>query len=210
MIYACAKEIDFDALGGKILPEYPTDTPFWIKSNADLICGPIVYHDYGESTKKYVKTMKPIFGANMAFKQEVFEKYGYFRTDLGAGQGTMGEDTEFYNRLSKHTDRIYYCGKVKVWHPAIKNRMTLGYIARWNIGYGKYCVVKDNGVFDKDIVCYGRVPRYLFKSIFVHIIKLMFACFNKRNFLVQWVFLFREIGMFQAYRGYRLSQMGRV
>lgn len=204
-IYVCAKEIDFDALGGRIMPVYPSNTPSWVKNNADLLCGPVLCHDYGEETKEYTQPMTPIFGANMAFKREIFEKYGMFRTDLGAGRGTMGEDTEFVNRLSKDSKKIYYCGKALVWHPAITERMSLGYIARWNIDYGKYCVVKEDGVFDKSIISYRGIPRYLFRRIPAQAFKLVFSCFNRRKFLTHWVSLFRDIGTTKAYRKYHLS-----
>ena len=207
MIYACAQETDFDGLGGRILPKYPSNTPAWIRANADLICGPVLNHDFGEETKKYVLSMGSIFGANMAFKKEMFEKHGHFREDLGAGRGTMGEDTEFYDRLSKKSSKLYYCGKVLVWHPAVKERMTLGYIARWNIGYGRYCVVKHDGQIEQNIASYWGIPRYLFRELVERFIKLIFSCLNSRKFLTHWVFLFREIGMIKAYKDYYLSQV---
>jgi len=206
MIYACALETDFDALGGRILPVYPSDTPLWIKNNATLLCGPVLCHDYGEATKKYAQLMTPSFGANMTFKREIFEKYGRFRTDLGVGQGTMGDDTEFFYRIESDSSKIFYCGKALVWHPAVKERMTLGYIARWNVAYGKYLVVKDRGAVDKHIVCCGGIPRYLIRKMLERMGKLIFSCFNRQNFLFHWVYLFQEIGTIKAYRECHLSE----
>jgi len=205
-IHDFIQSYDFDAATGRIVPQYPSNVPTWVTGNIDILSGPIVSYDYGEEIKVYDgRSMNPLVGANMIVKRHLFDETGLFNTKLGPGTGTFGDDTEISIRWEKINKRLYYVGTVMVWHPAVRERMTLGYIARWNTSYGKYCVVKDKGIIGKDIVCYAGVPRYLFRRIFGRALKLIFSLFNKRNFLIHWVFLFREIGTTKTYRKYYLS-----
>ena len=89
-IVECFKQFDCDGLGGRILPGYPPETPLWIKENADLLLGPIVFYDYGEDVKPYQKPMFEFLGANYAFKKSLFEQYGCLHTHIGPGRGTLG------------------------------------------------------------------------------------------------------------------------
>jgi len=210
-IHDFTQSYDFDAATGRIVPRYPPDVPSWVKENIDLLSGPIVSYDYGEEVKEYDgKTMNPLVGANMIVKRHLFDEAGLFDTNLGPGAGTFGDDTEISIRWGKRNKRLYYVGTAAVWHPVTKDRMTLKYIARWNMAFGRYCVVKDKGAINKSLVCYGGTPRYLFRSIFGHIIKLIGTCFNKRKLLDHWVSLFRDIGSAKTYREYYLSQAKRA
>jgi len=74
----------------------------------------------------------------MAFKRTIFHEVGLFRTDFGAGQGSMGEDTDFFKRCEKAGKKIYYAGTVVVWHPVDQKRMSLRYLARWYQSAGRY------------------------------------------------------------------------
>lgn len=60
--------------------------------------------------RKFIDTMAPFVGANMAFKRDCFKKIGFFETNIGPGQGTRGEDTELFHRLRKKEMSLYYCG----------------------------------------------------------------------------------------------------
>lgn len=197
---------NFDAATGRVLPEYPPNAPKWVKDNIDILSGPVVSYDYDREVKRYDgKMMNPLIGANMIVKRQLFDEAGYFDTNLGPGAGTFGDDTEMSIRWEKKNKLLYYVGTAAVWHPAISERMTLRYIARWNKSYGKYCVVKVKGVVGQDIICFAGIPRYLLRKTLEHSVKLVFSLFNRRSFLVHWVSLFREIGMAKTYREYYLS-----
>ncbi len=189
-LYSTFKEYNADAIGGKILPIYPPVVPAWVKENIQLLCGAIVFHDYGEDIKIYKKPMVEPVGANMAFKSKVFKECGYFRSDLGVGQGTMGEDTEFLGRLLHQHKNIYYCGKALISHPVEDGRMTLKYIAQWNINLGKYrFMIDDQGKIDPRMVyCFG-IPRYLIRQILKDSLCALCFLFDKKNFLPYWISL---------------------
>lgn len=200
-IYACAQETDFDALGGKILPVYPPKTPRWIKANEDLLRGPIVFHDYGEGTKLYQKPMIEMVGANMAFRRTIFDDCGLFRTDLGAGQGTMGEDTEFFRRLAQKTKKIYYCGDAIVQHPVDPRRLKLKYIAQWNMALTRYrFIIDEKGQVGENLASCCGIPRYLIREVAETALSLSFKIFNRREFLRAWIKLSLKLGTISEMR----------
>jgi len=142
-IWRTFKEYDCDGVGGRILPHYPADTPDWVKDNHSFLSGPIVMYDCGEETKKYDQSDYEFLGANFAFKRQVFDECGPFRTDVGPGIFYVGEDTEFVKRVFNAGKELYYCGQALAWHPADVSRMNLSYFARWYVGLGKYRFVVD-------------------------------------------------------------------
>lgn len=199
---------DADAVGGKILPVYPEKSPAWVKKYQNLLKGPILAHDCGEATMVYnQKTMHHFVGANMAFRKKVFAETGGFRTDVGVGTGTMGAETEFFSRLMKHHKKVYYCGKIFLWHPVTRDRMTLGYITRWNIRLGRYrFLVDENGRTDPALIHYFGVPRYLYLNVFLQGVFLVGTIFHHGEFLKRWIILAQTIGKIQAIRKYHLHK----
>jgi glycosyltransferase involved in cell wall biosynthesis len=190
-------EHQFDAMGGRILPLYPQRTPRWIKDNKDLLDGPIVLHDYGKDSKPYVNPMYAFVGANLIVKRELFDIYGLFRTDLGPGAGTFGDDTYFFLKWKRAGRILYYCGEALVWHKVERNRMSLAYIASWNIRSGRFYVLTgERGLPEENVVYWFGVPRYMIREIIKKQgIAVIVNIFNRRSFLKAWVNFFRELGI---------------
>lgn len=206
-IYKCFKTTGCDAIGGRILASFPLNTPRWVEECKDILRGPVVYHDYGEDVKPYDKPMIEFFGANMAVRREVFQKIGHFRTELGVGQGTMGDETEMFQRLKKNGCKIYYCGKAVVWHPVDPHRLSLKYLAKWDIGLGKYrFLVDENGVVDEKLPRLFGVPRYLIREMLGHCLRLTALCFSRKKFLKEWRELTIKLGRAIAMRDKFLSE----
>ena len=194
-IVRCLEQYPCDGVGGRILPFYPKETPQWITDNKHLLSGPIVFYDQGELSKKYEKPMLEFLGANFAFRREVFNQCGLFRTDLGPGTPRIGEDTEFVNRLLKEKKVLYYCGNALVWHPVDVKRMNLRYIAKWNITLGRYRVLGDDqGKIPEHLTYYFGVPRYLINEIMHNGLRAITTIFNKPEFLKAWKQLFINLG----------------
>ena len=93
-----------------------------------------------------VSLTRPPFGANMAFRKEVFKKYGDFRPELGrCGSSLIGnEDTEFGSRLMNAGESILYDPAAIVYHPVSKERLSKKYFLRWWFSYGK-AMCRQNG-----------------------------------------------------------------
>jgi GT2 family glycosyltransferase len=82
------------------------------------------------------------YGANMAFRKTMFQKYGGFRTDLGPRPGTemRNEDTEFGRRLLAGGERLRYEPTAVVYHPVFVERLRQDYFLDWYIAFGRAAV----------------------------------------------------------------------
>ena len=122
--------------GGRIVLQWPSSLPDWL-----AIEGPWVRHglpalDQGPESKELIG---PPFGTNMAFRKEMFEKYGGFRTDLGPSPDNLirSEDTEFGRRLIAAGERLRYEPSAVVYHPVPEDRITKTYLLKWWFDFGR-------------------------------------------------------------------------
>ncbi len=195
-----ARENEFDAVGGKVVPVYPANTPQWIKDYKNILNGPIVNYDNGDSIQKYDGKLLPFIGANMVIKKNVFESLGDFNVEFGPGAGTMGEDTAIFRKIFNNGKTIYYVPDVLVAHPVERSRITLTYIANWSIGMGQYYALKE--INAPGLIKYFGVPRYLYWAILKILFKMIIAIFNKRKLIQLYLELFLRIGMIKKYRSH--------
>jgi len=73
-------------VGGKIVDTWSAKKPDWLNLDGPYgLMTVIVAFDHGDEVCE-LKT--PPFGANLSLKNEVFQKYGMFRTDLGPTSGS--------------------------------------------------------------------------------------------------------------------------
>jgi glycosyltransferase involved in cell wall biosynthesis len=79
------------------------------------------------------------YGANMAFRRFMFEKYGDFRADLGPtpGDEIRGEDTEFAGRLMAAGERLYYVPSAVVNHRVPQERVKKRYFRSYYFAQGR-------------------------------------------------------------------------
>src|ERR1700722_5303031 len=71
--------------GGRILPEIGFKSPQWLERSEDDTLAPLAMFDKGQES---CELFTAPFGTNMAFRKEMFTKYGGFRTDLGPQPGS--------------------------------------------------------------------------------------------------------------------------
>jgi glycosyltransferase involved in cell wall biosynthesis len=124
--------------GGRILPAQNVALPAWLAPNGPhnmlgILCA---YFDLGDEP---LELDRAPYGANMAFRKQMFEKYGTFRTDLDrCGGNTMSNgDTEFGRRLMKGGERLRYEPSAIVRHPVPENRVTKKYFLSWWFDFGR-------------------------------------------------------------------------
>jgi glycosyltransferase involved in cell wall biosynthesis len=79
------------------------------------------------------------FGANMAFRKIMFQKYGGFRADLGPNPGSelRGEDTEFAGRLMAAGEPLSYVPSAVVNHRVAQERVTKKYFRSYYFAQGQ-------------------------------------------------------------------------
>lgn len=199
-IAECFAAFNCDGVGGRVLPVYPQETPQWIKENAVKMAGVVVIYDCGEDVRRCDQSMERFIGANFAFKKEVFEECGLFRTNLDLGETAIGEDAELINRLVKRKKILYYCGKALVWHPVDLKRFHMRHIARWHIALGRCAALNESQEQGKKLTCFWGVPNYLFKAVAHDFLFLVLNLFNRLMFWQYFRSFFRAIGMIAEYR----------
>ena len=174
-------EYDCAGVGGRIVATWTFEKPKWLHTEGpNRLMGAIVQFDKGD---KCCELQDMPFGANMAFKREIFEKYGMFRLDLGLWPGSkIGyEDTEFTLRVKKGGEKIIYAPDAIVYHPVEKSRANKKYYQSWYFGFGG-AQVRTNAL-PKGTIFYFGVPRYYFKNIAIATIRWIFTYnLNKRFF----------------------------
>jgi glycosyltransferase involved in cell wall biosynthesis len=81
------------------------------------------------------------YGANMAYRKEMFDKYGLFRTDMGPSPNREiprpNEDAELGRRLMAAGERLRYEPSAIVYHPVIRDRVRKEYFLDWWFDYGR-------------------------------------------------------------------------
>ena len=116
--------------GGRILPQQILWPPPWISLSEPHAVGPLALFDPGPDV---VELADAPFGANMAFRRGVFEKYGGFRTDLGPRPGSeiRSEDSEFACRLLVAGEHLRYERSAIVYHEVPESRLQKKYFLDW-------------------------------------------------------------------------------
>jgi glycosyltransferase involved in cell wall biosynthesis len=95
-------------------------------------------------------------GNNMAFRRQIFEQYGGFRTDLGPMPGSeiRYEDTEFATRVMSGGGRILYVPTAIVRHAIDPRRLSKKYFLAYHFDYGR-ALIREKG----KRAAVGVVPR---------------------------------------------------
>jgi len=130
MLTRIFKDPQFAGAGGRILPESEFIPPSWLEVSRPYALAPLAMFDLGPVAERLEE---PPFGTNMAFRREVFARYGDFRRDLGPRPGSeiRSEDTEFGMRLLSGGERLWYEPAAVVYHAIARSRVTPRYFLKW-------------------------------------------------------------------------------
>ena len=147
---------EWAGVGGRTLPTRGFSFPPWfLPDSAGILCA---YFDLGDAP---CEIFQAPYGANMAFRKEMFEKYGGFRTDMGPSPDQdiprPNEDTEFGRRLMAAGERLRYEPLALVRHPTLQDRLNKNYFLKWWFDHGRASVREYDG--KPDIL--GIPRRYL-------------------------------------------------
>jgi glucosyl-dolichyl phosphate glucuronosyltransferase len=126
--------------GGRVAPERAFSPPAWLCLKS--LGGVLALFDVGDQPGQL---HQPPYGANMAFRKEMFEKHGGFRSDLGriGNHLLSGEDTEFGRRLLDAGERLWYEPSAVVYHAMQEDRLKKEYFLTWWFAYGRTLVRQD-------------------------------------------------------------------
>ncbi len=123
---ACVNDGEWAGAGGRTVLSHPFSPPRWLTlagpDNLAYVLAPL----FDGGLQPFELREAP-YGANMAFRKEMFEKYGLFRTDLGPSPNPEvprpSEDTEFGRRLMAAGERLCYEPSALVYHPIPEDRV---------------------------------------------------------------------------------------
>ncbi|MGB6191195.1 MAG: glycosyltransferase [Terracidiphilus sp.] len=149
--------------GGRIRAEEGFVPPPWMETHGRYALAPLAFFDLGPDAGE---TKEAPFGTNMAFKRDVFKKYGGFRTDLGPQPGSeiRNEDTEFGERLLAAGERFWYEPSALVYHSVPRERIRKSYFLRWWFDKAR-AEVRQEGIPQRSRLYVAGVPLFLFRSL---------------------------------------------
>jgi glycosyltransferase involved in cell wall biosynthesis len=115
---------------GRTLSARDFTPPRWLPMNEYFAHAPLGLFDRGLDP---IDLAEAPFGNNMAFRREVFERYGTFRVDIGPRPGTVlvSEDSEFGERLLAAGERLRYEPAAVLYHAVPAQRVTKKYFLAW-------------------------------------------------------------------------------
>lgn len=132
------QNVEWVGVSGRTLPAGTPAIPSWLAIEGPYgMGGPIcALYDFGDLAREI---QEPPYGANMAYRREMFETYGGFRADLGRKPGSLLslEDTEFGRRLLKAGKRLCYEPTAVVHHEVAQDRLNEAYLLAWWCDYGR-------------------------------------------------------------------------
>jgi glycosyltransferase involved in cell wall biosynthesis len=125
-------EASADMLGGRIVPAWDHAPPAWLADR------PALHHaltvlDHDRFAVVVNATQFPtIWGANMAFRREVFDRVGVFDTRRGVRGHKLyrGEEIDLVSRALVTGCRAVYDPRVVVRHRVWAHRMRIAYVSR--------------------------------------------------------------------------------
>jgi GT2 family glycosyltransferase len=125
---------DVACVGGKILPIWETPKPEWLKSRWYSY---LALLDHGDCAAYMDHPV--LWGANIAFKSEVFKKYGLFDSNLGRRPGKLysHEETDFLHRLRNAGEKLLYYPELIIYHHVPGNRTSKNYFRKWRFDHGE-------------------------------------------------------------------------
>jgi len=189
IVSAVKRNTSYNCFGGRVLVKFIAEPPRWLKLNGQFsfLQSVFAHRDEGDREVEYGKDTISATpgGVNMFFRRPVLERNGLFRTDLGPKGKVMSfsEDTEFCERLMKRGERFLYIPSAVVYHLIPPQRVTRGYLLKWQYRCGRSEVRRQGGY--KDYRVFLGVPRYLLKKFIIHLTGSVFTLSKEKRFYHQ-------------------------
>jgi len=138
-------DMNIIASGGAIKPQWDGGRPYWFAEELDWTIG-CTYKGFPE-VLSFVRN--PI-GCNMSYRKEIFEKIGYFKTNIGRYKKKLlsGEEMELSSRALKNIPNSYiiFDPTSIVHHNVPINRSKYQYVIKrcYYEGYSKAFIAEEN------------------------------------------------------------------
>jgi len=197
------QQYDAACVSGRVLLHEACPRPAWWHKSYDLAVG-----EFDRGTQVIVDESVVLFGiaANIIFKRTVFDRVGWFRTDLGRKkrQQATGEETEVVERLRQQKQRLVYYPDALVYHCIPPQRFSKRYLRRHFYHLGQhYCLTEwDNPKLNHRIL---GVPLWQYRVVLTHLWRALLFLLTGR--LTEFFFEHFEVLIFVGY--FRAAQRVR-
>lgn len=170
--------------------------PAWLDARLRL---DLAEMDFGEVIYPFEKGLT---GANMAFRREVFERYGLFDERLGPGRAGTLEDQEFSERIRVAGESQLFWPGASVKHRIPPSRLKVNSFARihYDVGYSDYLLsrnlVKGGGL---------RVGAYIVRQMMRQCGKMiLFGLLGRRaQAVLAYAEIFHNLGYYRQFMSYQ-------
>lgn len=150
-----------DACGGYIAPIWETQPPPWL---TERFYGFLAVRTDRSDDHMMTDTSATPFGANMAFRRNVFDRVGPFDTSRGRKGKVLasGEDAEMFERIVAAGLKVVFLGGARVHHKVESFRLTKRYFRRWRFQTSRNIAQSQGVAGDRRLL---NVPLYLFPQL---------------------------------------------
>jgi len=197
MLTRIFKDPKYAGAGGRILPESEFTPPAWLEVSERYALAPLAMFDLGPTS---CRLQEPPFGTNMAFRREVFSRYGEFRRDLGPRPGSeiRSEDTEFGMRLLRGGEQLWYEPAAVVHHKIARSRITRQYFMKWWFDKAR-ADIRERGEMPGTRWIVAGVPLHLMRRLIAWTFRWLFATRSDLRFSAK-VKLWMVVASIKEYR----------
>lgn len=164
-----------DACGGYIAPIWEIPPPRWL---TERFYGFLAVRTDRTNDYLMADAASAPFGANMAFRRDVFDLVGMFDTTWGRKGKVLasGEDGELFERIFANGLKVVFLGNSRVHHKVESFRLNKRYFRRWRIQASKNLAVSRGMSGERREF---NIPLYLFPQFLRAIINAIVGRFTQ-------------------------------
>jgi len=157
-LFETFEEGGWDGIGGRILLRCDRPMPRWLKRE---LWGFLACLDYGERQMPLTDRKRPFFGANMAFRRDVFRRIGTFDPELGRRGRSLvgGEETDLFRRMLEAGMTVVYEPEAVVHHVVDPRRLRKAYFRGLHYALGWTDGVRFGAYSGRQVL---GIPGYVF------------------------------------------------
>jgi glycosyltransferase involved in cell wall biosynthesis len=152
-------------IGGKVLPQWPTEPPAWLNAASSA---PLALVDHGDQPFP-VSATRPIclVGANLALRRRAFATVGPFDPRVERRGGSIGstEDHELQLRLWRAGLHGHYDPRIVVFTAVPPERLQKAYHRAWHEGHGRFYSLMRDPAFERSRARLLDVPAHVFRAM---------------------------------------------
>lgn len=165
------KKYNADACGGYIAPIWGSPPPDWL---TERFHGFLAVRTERCDDYAIIKPSQAPFGANMAFRREVFQKVGGFDISRGRKGNVLasGEDGELFERILSAGLKAVFLGQSRVYHKVESFRLTKRYFRRWRFQTSRNIAQSKGMTGERRLL---NIPLYVFPQFMRAVARMLWG-----------------------------------